>query len=453
MAGGSKHSREDGEISDDDPLESTQERLHRQTAPNERNLRHEHNRSRHRWKNEAVDGTRLVKHEPVDRSMEQERESERASERRIFTADWLNSSRQEQFSEQGSRRPVRHGPLTEDSDSDASISGSEYHQGPRRAPKRRRTPDRARVLQNSRAGKPRDEKKFEKPAVFGVFPSQAKYRAWIDWKAIFDMMLAQAFCVEQHRKLAYLINSGGEEIKKILIVGNLLDQTVPDCYDKATSAIGDTFKSLWDPTVSFTVFRALRQEQRETSVEFVERLRTAARACSGVNEEIVKNQLLQGLRDKTFAHTAAVQGLSIKEIMVQANRIEVLSAAMAPSQYDPMQERPQVVAAMMQQPRMQRAGRPSYRPTGNSGIRGGRHGTSSRTDREKARDECPACGLNHRVKGLCPAVGRNCTGCGRVGHFVARCRDSQTNGKSVRSVTGRIDGNEENEYNYKVNDD
>lgn len=334
------------------------------------------------------------------------------------------------------QRGYRHErrPSYSSDDSVSSRSSHHYHrrfltpEGPRGG--RRATPpgspDPSQARHRSRSVHRPKEGKFEKIKPFEKVVPQERYHAWIDWHGMFTTSLMMSNCTEENRKLGYLICHGGTEVTKFLQTRGLADTNTCHCYQSAITALTTHFKGMWDPTVSLSRFHIMKQELKESPREFEQRLRTAARACPGTSEEVIRHQLINGLRDQEIRKEAIRQALTAEEVISRAERAADEEARKDPSPYDHGRYRiPEVAALFDRQRRGQRA--PSQRTASSSRL-----GADFKNKPAESEGSCQNCGHVHRERGKCPAAGEECRKCRKVGHFGRKCRSQSK--KSVKRV-------------------
>lgn len=176
-----------------------------------------------------------------------------------------------------------------------------------------------------------------------------------------------------------------------------------------------------------SLFNQCVQKSNETVEEFVRELQERVKNCGyHDSDDQVRDRLVIGLRDKAVKEKLQLMSdLTLEKAIDSARHGEMVKE----------QVKEQTVEANEVNTYPSR-GRGQYR--GRSRGRGqGRSQGQGRTNRQsyqpnssrqfnqpnsKPEQKCGRCGGNHSVKGKCPAAGKTCNYCHRVGHFVSMCR-------------------------------
>lgn len=281
-----------------------------------------------------------------------------------------------------------------------------------------------------RSRSPRPAAMIKPPEFPKDIPSEGKFEAWLDWVRVFKTSMELAGSMSQRMKANYLTLFGGEELRQIIAMRRMMpdvDAVQEDYrfFDKLVRSLSAYFREMTDPTIDVVAFMNAKQESKESAREFEIRLRRLADRCSSEpGEDMIKTRFIQGMRDREMAHRACIEAMDLEALVTRATRQEAFGKAKVQGSFDPWSggECSQVAAAVSygKETRQQSAAR--FKPKMNR-LRpwAGRDNRASSNRTYRTHDSCKSCGLSSHRFGSCPAVGRECNRCRKVGHFERVC--------------------------------
>lgn len=321
---------------------------------------------------------------------------------------------------------------------------------PRREREKRIAAEAAKQLENNRSARALFQKKqnesggWEKSCKPNPFPkglpAAKQYAAWIDWKKQLEVSLELMNATSQHIKASLLFLHAGEEIREIISAyGYMPDRaSVQDNfkhYDNVVARLDKYFQEATDETIDLETLWAMKQEQNETARVFLTRLMRQTALCDLHDGKIVRTNLLRGMANKGIAKLAMANDWELEKIIKAATREEALVVGQQPLS---MFGQPAPAIEVFQMNKMkdyeecnqvERSKRSSetFRANENSQrykkpkFEPGRFTSRKRYDDVKP---CPNCGIRFHRNGTCPAEGKSCLNCNKVGHFRRMCRIS-----------------------------
>lgn len=272
--------------------------------------------------------------------------------------------------------------------------------------------------------------RFQKPPPLSEkIPVAEKYEKWLDWKGVFDVALSvcEAQPTEQ-QKASLLFTSVGQETQKVITLlalppmhrGGWESGTE---YSELSRGLNSFFRGMVDESVDYARFHDAKQGVAEGIHDFTLRLRSLA---AGTNTDptsfAFRHQVLKGMKNQELAIKANDQGIPLGELIRIAARKEQREAS-ASNPWDNQRMAQPIVATVSSKGYGQKQGRyASKRPASGSTDEGS----------VAKSGPCRYCGgRRHSDKKECPALGKECSGCGGKNHFVRVCEKSKAKRVSV----------------------
>lgn len=248
----------------------------------------------------------------------------------------------------------------------------------------------------------------------------AHYHEWRKWLEVFEVALERAGCCDQRTMSLELMLQIGHKMKGLITTKGFLrraDDSDPNFpfYDHLVRSLTGYFRNFADINIDVADFNSMKQNEKESMVNFHMRLTEASERVGGVSTAMLTGRLLDGMRDRALSEQAYDFGFSEDKI------IEVASKREAAQQSRRIESsytvgRSVTVAAIS---------------PGTSQTHTSQRGwdKSSGSSRER---ECGNCGHTHGDR-KCPASDERCRNCNRRGHYKRCCRQM---GKRVYSNEG-----------------
>lgn len=273
-----------------------------------------------------------------------------------------------------------------------------------------------------------------KPAEFpkALSPSE-QLSAWISWKRQFmiAMEMMRVRGQAQRAQLSYLYI--GDELRlvidayKMMPDGSLVDGRFEHCVE-LIKKLDDYFRSATDETIDLETLWAAKQRSTDSARVFLTRIMQQAERCGITDMKIIRTNFLRGMKDQAVALTAIAGEWDVDKIVKAATRNEALNPG-GQRPFGEAKSEPIEVFAVGTGERSRRdswqsrgRGRWQNRYQGNS--RGNNRFSGSGRGAQRGSKQCTACGLQSHRFGSCPAIGKPCLTCTKIGHFSAVCKAS-----------------------------
>ncbi|XP_062541995.1 uncharacterized protein K02A2.6-like [Armigeres subalbatus] len=250
-------------------------------------------------------------------------------------------------------------------------------------------------------------------------------KMWEEWNRFlqnFEIAASLGNVVNSAQRSKLLFLCLGQELQGIVRAARLLPNlTDPNCYSVFVNNVQGYLQSMPDTAAEHEAFAAMKQEPKESAVAFHARLQEKVQLCGYSLPDqgrFVRAQLLKGLRNRDLTKTARIYNYDINFIVQSATREE---AYMAETTQHAGSEISAVHRGNWKQPmELQRKRKRNDEPDDRHESKRYR-GPDKR--REGRNQRCKRCNRpSHRSSANCPALNKNCNGCGERGHFIATCR-------------------------------
>ena len=247
---------------------------------------------------------------------------------------------------------------------------------------------------------------------------------WAKWLSRFNRLMVAMEIADPPRKQALLLHYAGPEIDEIYdtlsIEAAAADGSPIDTYESTANALTRYFTPKTNAAFEIYNFRQAKQEATETIDAFVTRLRKLAKTCNFSNTDgEVTNQIIFACHSQSLRRRALRDDLSLDKLVAAARALEL-----SETQAATVEGRDRHVNAVRPHTPVDR-GRQRSHGHGRSQSRRPAPSRQLTGDNVK-RNTCDNCGyeLPHKSR-ECPARGKSCTSCNKVGHFASVCRSSQ----------------------------
>ena len=265
---------------------------------------------------------------------------------------------------------------------------------------------------------------------------------WRKWLTKFENLVCALDITTDARKKALLLHYGGDEIYEIYEsfseekkgIGATADGE-PNEYNVLKKSFTDYFTPKKNTSYERLKFRNVTQNAGETIDSFHTRLRALAVNCDfhDVDSEIL-TQILHSCTSSRLRRRALRESFTLDQILSEARSQELSEARATDIEQTAHSHKVNAVknSAGRKHGRGGGQGQPSHTNNreGQSGFqqrgRGGfsqRGRGSSRPPRQNTT--CRNCGGTFPHPDGCPAVGKQCRACSKVGHYSRVCRSKQ----------------------------
>lgn len=279
---------------------------------------------------------------------------------------------------------------------------------------------------------------------------------WTKWLSRFERLMIALDITNSKRKRAMLLHYAGPKVDDIF--DTLHETGNDDDYDKAVDSLNTYFKPKANPLYEVYVFRQARQDPGETLDHFVTRLRQLAKNCQFTdNDKEITAQVIMHCQSHTLRRQALCKGadLSLQKLLDTGRALEAsekqagilegveVNAIQKDADAETTQE-------SVNSTRGRGFERRSTNFRGRQGQRSQSHrGRSRQTQNASTRPQNPSnscyfCGGSFPHQRTCPAKGKECKACHKIGHFARVCKSK---GREVNQVqSGSAD------YTFAVSD-
>ncbi|XP_071503133.1 uncharacterized protein [Diadema antillarum] len=289
---------------------------------------------------------------------------------------------------------------------------------------------------------------------------------WTKWLSRFERLMVALDISSAKRKRALLLHYAGPKVDEIFdTLQNVGDD---DDYDKAVDALNKYFQPKSNSMYEVYIFRQGKQEQTESLDQYVTRLRMLAKNCKfpDTDREIMA-QVIAHCQSPKLRRQALSKGddLTLTKLLDIGRALEA-SEAQARAFESSDTTHNAVNATRGRSLQRNRGRRPprankssqfrSYKQDGQKQHVHNQNATRPQTT-PKPSGTCYYCGGPYPHQTSCPAAGKQCKACNKMGHFAKVCRSSSRRGKinNVKDgddVTGTSVTQPDDEYSFTIRD-
>lgn len=237
---------------------------------------------------------------------------------------------------------------------------------------------------------------------------------WKEWKRNFQLYLESKDIQSDGRKLAKLLFHAGKEVQKVFEQEKMKVQEESDSdgeviseYLEALRILDCVFLKQNNEPFQRSIFRRLEQRTDESLAAFLVRLREHAQFCNfgdgNAVEKALKDQIISTGRSDVLRREMLKRERPLREVIQLAQSLENVE------QFEKANKRRAEPMAVNEVSEKQ------FKPVGPRG------------QEQPGKGLCWACNRPGHRKGDagCPAKGKKCMKCARVGHFSIVCRISK----------------------------
>ena len=286
---------------------------------------------------------------------------------------------------------------------------------------------------------------------------------WSKWLARFERLMVVLDVKDNKRKRAMLLHYAGPKVDEIF--DTLSNTGTEDEYEKAVDALNAYFQPKANPMYEVYVFRQAKQESGETLDHFVTRLRQLSKNCdfADVDKEITA-QIIMHCKSQVLRRRALSKGadLSLQKLLdcgraleaseKQAGVLEGESVnALEQKDTEKAQDTQEVNATRGRVPNKQTNYRGRYRQRSQSQKSKGRQRQNTHNQpKNSTSTPCYFCGGNYPHQRSCPAKGKECIACHKIGHFAKVCKSAARSSKVNQVYRKERDDSEPPEYTFSM---
>lgn len=240
---------------------------------------------------------------------------------------------------------------------------------------------------------------------------------WEKWKRSLSIYLEAADLKTSSQKRASLLHWGGPELQEIFynIPGaDVKDDGQIDVFKVAIDKLDEYFAPQQSKRFERHIFRGIKQEENEKFEKFIVRLRQQASKCKFVDlDDQLIDQITEKCNSEELRRKILKSGddMTLNQIIIEANALEIVSRQLE---------------NFCNKGRTQDVNRIELKP---------------RNKPLPKKRECFRCGSwNHlAADDKCPAKGKKCLKCEKIGHFKAQCKSKDLKRKFEDQSTNKSD--------------
>lgn len=232
---------------------------------------------------------------------------------------------------------------------------------------------------------------------------------WEKYKKRFINLCVALNITDDKQKLALLLNYIGEEAYDIY--DNLLVRDSDETLNNAIDIFDKHFNPKKNVEYEVYLFRKLKQNEGETIHQFYVRVKQQANRCdfnTRIEQEIKQQLILSRCNNKLRKYAFKNTELTLQEFLTYANSLE--DAEHKADDVDNTNKHEEEVNELRRKLQESSFGK----------SKTSRRGSSSHTYNKT----CFRCGGTFPHTKPCPAEGKTCLNCNKIGHFARCCRSS-----------------------------
>ncbi|PVD28732.1 hypothetical protein C0Q70_11326 [Pomacea canaliculata] len=246
---------------------------------------------------------------------------------------------------------------------------------------------------------------------------------WPEWKQRFQRFRCASKLDKDDEavQISALIYTMGNDAERILTSFGL-DARQRQEYDTVLERFDEYFVPKRNIIHERARFHARNQKPDESIEEYIRDLyELAAKADVRDKDEVIRDRLVLGILDRDLSEILQLKAdLTLQDAILQARQYEQVKAQLSD------QHRTNVDAVQFKKSASGGVHSQCKGATGSSrGFTGRRRGRAEKSDFASSAvnvSSCTRCDRRHASTCVCPAQGRKCNKCGRLGHFATVCR-------------------------------
>ncbi|KAK3726579.1 hypothetical protein QZH41_011039 [Actinostola sp. cb2023] len=265
-------------------------------------------------------------------------------------------------------------------------------------------------------------------------------RAWSNWKKEI-LTRFRYFRIDEVEDRVDAINIyGGELIREL--IETLQDVSPPpgeeqNAFENILAKLDNYFTPMINPDCARSKLAEMYQSESESIAQYYVRLRIQVAKCSYSDpDDMVRSKLLQTMLDKRLRREAMVKRFTLQELLKhaankedidrQARAIEKTLHYSKNSRETQVQEVNKVYEKKAYSNRSTTQNRFASKP----------FNVSSDQRQSVDSNNCQYCGYNHKSpRSACPASGKTCNACSKIGHFARVCKNPTDKENSSQTTT------------------
>ncbi|RUA05416.1 MAG: hypothetical protein DSY43_04620 [Gammaproteobacteria bacterium] len=265
-------------------------------------------------------------------------------------------------------------------------------------------------------------------------------RAWSNWKKEI-LTRFRYFRIDEVEDRVDAINIyGGELIREL--IETLQDVSPPpgeeqNAFENILAKLDNYFTPMINPDCARSKLAEMYQSESESIAQYYVRLRIQVAKCSYSDpDDMVRSKLLQTMLDKRLRREAMVKRFTLQELLKHAaNKEDIDRQARAIEKTlhyskNSRETQDQEVNKVYEKKAY------SNRSTTQNRFASKPFNVSSDQRQSVDSNNCQYCGYNHKgPRSACPASGKTCNACSKIGHFARVCKNPTDKENSSQTTT------------------
>lgn len=248
------------------------------------------------------------------------------------------------------------------------------------------------------------------------------WRRWISrWERY--RIISGLHLRDQEAQVNTFIYAVGREAEDVLLALRLTDEELKT-YDTVRSKFESHFVPRRNIIYERGKFNMRKQEPHETADTFITDLHKLADTCDygSLKEDLIRDRIVVGLLDK-----------SLSEKLQLDSKLTLQGAIMAARNSETVQRQQ---TELRSQDALKTDVEEVKRKSSHHTAQPRRRCNSPKGAALQPSGFCGSCGmLQQHTKQHCPAAGKRCRACNKVGHFESVCRSKQSSARQTRTRT------------------
>lgn len=264
---------------------------------------------------------------------------------------------------------------------------------------------------------------------------------WQKWLSRLERLLIGMNVKDDKQKRALMLHYAGPAVDEIF---DTLESTGDD-YKTAVEKLTEYFTPQTSTAYEVYNFRQAKQRIDESLDSYHTRLRQLAKTCgfTDIDKEI-KEHIILSCHSNSLRRRALREDYSLTDLLKAGRSLEI-----SESQARDVEKNESKINSIQQKNKMYNQARRNYSSFKNNKESNFRRQRPRNADRKKSDSTvCRNCGGSYPHKVSCPAKGKICRSCNKVGHFARVCRTNLPRWKPVNTVIPELDYESEEEYEY-----
>ncbi len=250
---------------------------------------------------------------------------------------------------------------------------------------------------------------------------------WKKWLTRFERLLCGLNITADKRKTALLLHYAGPDVDDIY-------DTLPTTSNEDYKAVVEKLNQYFSPqtNVAFEVFnfRQAKQKPDESLDSYHTRLRYLSQTCEfSEPAKEIKDHIILTCTSNSLRRRALRDNLDLPNLLKTGRAIEISERQASQVEQQEFSSVNSLRDGNQQHPNKEATGGPRSR------FENQRSRNLRDVEQNRGKQTCGNCGGTYPHIRVCPARGKDCKSCGKIGHFARVCRTNPPSSQYVKNVT------------------